>query len=60
LSDEIRTEQERRITELEALVSGMAVEIGRLNGLVAQAERQMSMVIVTLGNLVTRLKREDA
>ena len=57
MSDSIRTEQDRRITELEALVGGLSAEVVRLTDLVERGERQMLMVILTLGNLAQRLKK---
>lgn len=56
MSDEIRSEQDRRITELEALVGGLSAEVTRLMDLVDKCETQMARVILTLESLTKQLK----
>lgn len=56
MSDDIRTEQDRRIAELEALVAGLSAEVTRLIALVEEYERHMTSVILTLESLTRQLK----
>lgn len=56
MSKSIRSEQDRRISELEALVAGLSGEVTRLIAMVEQCERHMVTVILTLESLTNRLK----
>ena len=57
MSKSIRTEQDRRITELESLVAGLSAEVTRLIELVDKCEQHMAAVIHTLESLTNRLKK---
>jgi hypothetical protein len=56
VSKSIRSEQDRRISELEALVAGLSAEVTRLISLVDKCEQHMTRVILTLESLTKQLK----
>jgi hypothetical protein len=56
VAESIRTEQDRRISELESLVAGLSAEITRLIELVEKCETRMTNVVLTLESLARRLK----
>jgi uncharacterized coiled-coil protein SlyX len=56
MSKSIRSEHDRRISELESLVAGLSAEVTRLINLVDKCERHMTTVILTLDRLTNQLK----
>ena len=48
VSDDIRDDKDRRITELEALVEGQAIEISRLSDLLDECEQQAVRLALAL------------
>jgi len=48
VSDDIRDDKDRRITELEALVEGQAIEIARLSDLLDECEQQAVRLALAL------------
>lgn len=59
MSESLRSEEDRRIAELEALVAGQAAEITRLEKELDKCEKRAMKLVLTLGKEKQRAEGSD-